>query len=123
MDQLKSSRVVLVVEDEALIRMYAAEVLQELGFTVIEAADGEAALRILDERADTGVLFTDVNMPGPIDGLKLARLARSRRPELLVVVVSGKPLPSESELPERGCFLPKPYEPHHVASVMRELLA
>lgn len=100
--------VVLVVEDEPLVRMLYGDVLEEAGFKVVTAADASEALAILAARPDIAVMLTDVNMPGDMDGLALARYAGKRWPNLAVLVLSGRVRPSPEDVP-RGClFIPKP---------------
>jgi DNA-binding response OmpR family regulator len=113
--------VVLVAEDEALIRMVAADALREEGFVAIEAGHAIAALDICTERADeVDVLFTDIRMPGPIDGLELARRVRERWPWILVVMASGNLSVPVHELPAGARFLPKPYQMRRVVELIRE---
>ena len=101
--------VVLLVEDEPLTRMDACAALQESGFEVLDAENVEAALQLVRERPDIAVLITDVQMPGPMDGLILARVIRTLRPDIHVVVTSGGLRLKAEDLP-RGCaFVPKPY--------------
>jgi len=114
---------VLVVEDEMLIRIFAADSLQENGFNVLEAADAAEALRILDEHDDVDVLFTDVNMPGPMDGVALAGLMHDRRPELGLIITSGRGAPDLAGLPITSLYLAKPYLPQQLrAAVERQTL-
>ena len=101
--------VILLVEDEALVRMIAAEVLSEAGFTVLESANAEEALTVLQTRSDVQVLFTDVNMPGPLDGLGLANLVHSGMPGVGILIGSGRIRPSRAELPPGARFIAKPY--------------
>lgn len=101
--------------------MVAAEGLYDAGFDVIEASSADDALRILNSRGDVGVLFTDVNMPGSVDGVELARLVHERWPELLIVVTSGRDH-SRLDLPQEGRFVPKPYKPDDVAHVIEQLI-
>lgn len=100
---------ILVVEDETLIRIIAADALEESGFKVLEAANAAEALIILKDHQEVAVLFTDINMPGDMDGLDLARRVASERPEIKVIVTSGKQWLDSSSLPDDGVFLPKPY--------------
>ena len=81
---------VLLVEDEVLVRLVACDGLEAAGFTVVEANDAQEALDVLASRSDIGVLFTDVNMPGALDGLDLAELVHLRWPHIKLVVTSGK---------------------------------
>jgi len=109
---------VLVVEDEMLIRMFAADSLQENGFTVLEAADAAEALKILDAHDDVDVLFTDVNMPGPMDGIALVGLMHGRRPELGLIITSGRGAPDLADLPGTSLYLAKPYLPQQLAAAV-----
>ncbi|MDB5452790.1 MAG: response regulator receiver [Caulobacteraceae bacterium] len=113
---------VLVVEDEPFVRMIAAEGLEDAGFEVLEADSADAALRILNSRSDVRVLFTDINMPGSVDGVELARLVHERWPELRIVITSGREQPAAAEIPDDGRFVPKPYRPREVAHVIEELI-
>lgn len=101
--------IVLVVEDEVLVRMGAVLYLEDAGFDVIEATNAGEALEVLDARSDVAVVFTDVNMPGPLDGLDLAWEVSRRRPDLPVIITSGRMALGEDQIPARSCFLAKPY--------------
>jgi CheY-like chemotaxis protein len=114
--------VVLLVEDEPLVRMFGADVLEEAGFEVIEAFNGDEALRVLEARPDVGVLFTDVNMPGSLDGLDLARLVHERRPDIKLLIASGQVRLSEEQIPDAGRFLAKPYAPETIVREVRALV-
>lgn len=114
--------VILLVEDEPLVRMFGADVLEEAGFEVVEAVDGDAALAVLETRPDIGVLFTDVNMPGSLDGLDLARVVHERRPHIKLLIASGQVRLTEDEIPDSGRFLPKPYGPDAMLREIRELV-
>ena len=98
---------VLVVEDEPLVRELAGIAISEAGFEVLEASNAEQALNILGSRSDVGVLCTDVDMPGALDGLELAALVHQRWPAIRLVVTSGRPL--RAPVPDAGKFLSKPY--------------
>ena len=113
--------VVLIVEDELLLRMDAAEVIKSGGFEVVEAANADDAIEILEARPDITVVFTDIQMPGSMDGLKLARAVRGRWPPIKIVATSGLVDVGEKDLPEGGRFLPKPYHAKQLAAVLREL--
>ena len=113
--------VVLIVEDELLLRMDAAEVIQSGGFEVLEAANADDAIEILEARPDITVVFTDIQMPGSMDGLKLARAVRGRWPPIKIVATSGLVDVGEKDLPEGGRFLPKPYHARQLAALLREL--
>ena len=114
--------VVLIVEDELLLRMNAVDMIAAAGFEAIEAANADEAVEILENRRDITVLFTDIQMPGSMDGLKLARAVRGRWPPIKIVATSGHVDVAETDLPDGGRFLPKPYSSHQVAGVLRELI-
>jgi CheY-like chemotaxis protein len=102
--------VVLLVEDEPLVRMTAADELEEAGFQVLEAANADVALKVLEVRSDeVQVLFTDVDMPGSMDGLALAEQVHARWPHVLLLISSGYARPHPDEIPDHGQFVPKPY--------------
>jgi DNA-binding NtrC family response regulator len=117
-----SSSIIIVAEDELLIRMVAADALISAGFEVIEVDHADAALNILHARAvEVCALFTDVNMPGEMDGLALAHHASSKWPWIRLLVASGHAQPQADDMP-KGCrFLPKPYDPDHMVSHIRDL--
>src|SRR5580693_9346976 len=114
-------QVVLVVEDEFLIRMHAAEMIQEGGFEVVEASNADEAVAILEARLDIAVVFTDIQMPGSMNGLKLAIAVRERWPPIHIVATSGLVDVRTGDLPEGGRFLPKPYSPAQIIGTLREL--
>jgi CheY-like chemotaxis protein len=115
--------VVLIVEDEFLLRMDAVDMIVAAGFEVVEAGDADEAIEILESRRDITVVFTDIQMPGSMDGLKLARAVRGRWPPIKIVATSGHVGVGKTDLPEGGRFLPKPYSPIQVTVVLRELTA
>jgi CheY-like chemotaxis protein len=90
---------VLVVEDEMLLRMRAVDIVEDAGFTPIEAVNADEALAILESRSDIDLLFTDIQMPGSMDGLKLAHAVHQRWPSIKIILVSGKLTPTEAEKP------------------------
>lgn len=100
------SPLVLIVEDEPLVRELAGVAISEAGFEVVEAADADEALEILEARSDVGVLCTDVDMPGSLNGLELARIVHERWPAMRLVVTSGR---APADVPDDGRFLRKPY--------------
>jgi CheY-like chemotaxis protein len=114
----KSPPVVLVVEDELLPRMLAVEVVEEAGCVALEACDADEAVALLESRPDISVLFTDINMPGSMDGLKLAHAVRDRWPPIKILVVSGQVRLQQTDLPANSCFVGKPYR---TASIVEEL--
>lgn len=112
---------VLIVEDELLLRMDAVDMIAGAGFEAVEAANADQAIEILESRRDIIVVFTDIQMPGSMDGLKLARAIRGRWPPIKIVATSGRAIVEEIDLPEGGRFLLKPYHPLQVAGILREL--
>lgn len=114
---------VVVAEDEALIRELAVDILTDEGFRVLEAAHAAEALQLLHVHADdVHLLFTDIHMPGEINGLALAHHTRSQWPWIAVLIASGRPAPGLHEMPAGSRFLPKPYHPHMVVTHARELV-
>lgn len=120
---MQSRLVVLVVEDEPLLMMMAAEVITELGFEVIEARHADPAIAILEKRSDVHVVFSDVHMPGSMDGLKLAHYVRRRWPPVKILTTSGKARFAVEELPSGGRFMPKPYTAADLGTALREIIA
>ena len=101
---------VLVAEDEPLIRVGMALVIEEAGYQVVEAGNADDALRAIETEGDVGLLLTDVDMPGgSMDGIRLAHLVRGRWPQIKLIVISGKVGVKPGELPEGARFLSKPY--------------
>lgn len=100
--------VVLVVEDDPILRMYAVDEIAGAGFTVIEAADADEAIAILTDRPEIHVVFTDIEMPGSMDGLRLAAFVRDRWPPIQIIVTSGHVAVDKQMLPPDALFLPKP---------------
>ena len=111
---------VLIVEDEPLVRMGAVKIIEDAGFDVIEAASADEAIRILECRSDIRVVFTDIHMPGSMDGLKLAHAVRNRWPPIKIIVTSGRDLITEQDLPEGGRFFTKPYDAIAITDALRE---
>lgn len=111
--------VVLVVEDEPVLRMLAVDMAEDAGFEVIEASDAATALAILDTRDDIRIVFTDVDMPGDMNGAKLAHAIHHRWPPVRLIVTSGYYRMSELDLPKGDAFFSKPYRPSDVVAEMR----
>jgi CheY-like chemotaxis protein len=114
--------VVLIVEDDLLLRIDATSMIEAVGFDVVEAASADDAIKILEVRRDITVVFTDIQMPGSMDGLKLARAVRGRWPPIKIVATSGLVDVGEKDLPEGGRFLAKPYSCEQLAGMLRELI-
>ena len=119
----KAAGRVLVVEDEALVRLSAREGIEAAGFKVYEAYNADEAIRLLEAHPDIELIFTDVDMPGSMDGLKLAHYVRGRWPPVKIIVTSGHVKVTEESLPAGALFLPKPYEPAEITHRVRQMLA
>jgi CheY-like chemotaxis protein len=113
---------VLVVEDEPITRMDVVEQLEEGGFEVFEAPDADRAIKILEANPAIRVLFTDIDMPGSMDGLKLAAAVRDRWPPIRIVVASGLRKINVDALPADSRFFSKPYNVNEIAATMRSMV-
>ena len=111
--------VVLVVEDEPLLRMHAVDMIEAAGFAVVEASNADEAVRLLEARMDIRVVFTDIDMPGSMDGMKLAAAVRDRWPPIEIIMTSGFTMPRLSDIPKRGLFFSKPYDDDKVIGAIR----
>jgi two-component sensor histidine kinase/CheY-like chemotaxis protein len=99
---------VLVVEDEMILRMRAVDIVEDAGFNPVEAVNADQAFSILESRSDISLLFTDIQMPGSMDGLKLAHAVHDRWPSIKIILVSGQVKPSDAERPANSRFFGKP---------------
>jgi CheY-like chemotaxis protein len=113
--------VVLIVEDELLLRMDAVDMIAAAGFEALEAGNADEAIEILEARPDVSVVFTDIQMPGSMDGLKLARAIRGRWPPIKIVATSGRPNVGEPDLPEGGGFCLSPIVRNRLRACWRNL--
>lgn len=114
--------VVLVVEDEPLVRTLEADILLGGGFRLLEAATADEAFELLRSGAEVHLVFTDVDMPGSIDGFEFARLVRQGWPEVAILVSSGKMRPAPGDLPPNAGFIAKPYRPAELVQRVRDAL-
>jgi CheY-like chemotaxis protein len=119
----KLTPVILIVEDEAVLRLMAVGLVEDAGCLPIVANNADEAIAILEERPDIDLLFTDIHMPGSMDGLKLAHAVRHRWPPLKIIIVSGRTRLSENEMPTNCRFFPKPYRADHLVAELRALVA
>lgn len=120
---MASKAVVLIVEDEPLLRMSGAAMVEDAGFEPVEASNADEAILILESRDDVRLILTDIDMPnGSLNGLKLAAAVRRRWPPIEIIVVSGHQVPADKELPEGSTFYAKPYPEHVVIAKMQSLL-
>jgi two-component system, response regulator PdtaR len=112
---------VLVVEDEAFIRMDVVDVLRAAGFEVLEATNAEEAIQMLECNSDVRLVFTDIDMPGSMNGLKLAAAVRNRWPPVRIIATSGHVKIRAGDLPAGALFFSKPYQPLQIIDAIREL--
>ena len=115
--------VVLVVEDEVLIRMNTVEIIEDAGFHVLQATNADEAIALLESRLGIQLVFTDIDMPGSMNGIKLAQAVRGRWPPIKIIVTSGHFKLKAGDLPDGGRFLPKPYNSEQVADLIRDVMA
>ncbi|MEJ7777543.1 MAG: response regulator [Sphingomicrobium sp.] len=118
----KLTREALVVEDEPMTRMVAVDAISEVGVKVYEASDAGEALQLLGEHPQVSLLFTDIELPGGMDGRALAEEVHSMRPDVELIVTSGTNHLSDSDLPDSGTFLSKPYQTEHLQNVVKKKL-
>ncbi len=112
---------ILVVEDEPLLRLMAVDIVEDAGFEALSAATADEALAILEARADVRLVFTDVQMPGSMDGLRLAHAVRDRWPPVELIVTSGRGHIPVNDLPDRGRFFAKPYDVEALSQAFQEM--
>jgi CheY-like chemotaxis protein len=122
MDHSVVPAIVLVVEDEMLLRMRAVDMVEDAGFTPVEAVDADEAVAILESRSDIALLFTDIQMPGTMDGLKLAHAVHERWPPIKIILVSGKLKLANIEIPADSRFFGKPLEAREMIAEMRNMI-
>jgi len=114
-----SQQVVLVVDDEVLMRLNAVEALQEAGCRTYEACEADEAMAMIESHPDISVVFTDINMPGERDGLALASQVHDVRPDIQLIITSGQERPAPDQIPDDGQFIPKPYDMDVVTEIVR----
>jgi CheY-like chemotaxis protein len=117
----QAGNVALVVEDEVFARLYAVQILLDEGFTVLEAEDAAEGLKVLNQNNAVDILFTDISMPGEMDGLALINKAREIRPNISLLVTSGHMQAGEGDVGPGAKFLPKPYTAHALMRAIRQL--
>ncbi|MEJ5979574.1 response regulator [Novosphingobium sp. PS1R-30] len=110
-----------MVEDEPLIRMLAVEMVEDAGFVAIEAVNADDAILILEARSDIRVVFTDIQMPGSLDGMRLAARVRDLWPPIEIIITSGNVTRDKVVLPSRAQFVPKPYRPAEVIGLLERM--
>ncbi|NTF10695.1 response regulator [Agrobacterium rubi] len=112
---------VLIVEDEPLIRMNAVDFAEDAGLRAIEASNADEALAQLDQNDDISILFTDVDMPGSMNGFQLAEVVAQNWPPIGIIIVSGYRRATSGDLPEGGVFFPKPYDIEKVTAALKRI--
>lgn len=118
-----SEIVVLIVDDEPLIRMDLADMVQDAGYVALEAAHADEAIGLLETQPAIRILVTDIEMPGSMDGLKLAAAVRDRWPPVVIIVTSGRVLPATTQLPSETVFLGKPYQGAAMSAALNDAVA
>ena len=117
-----SRPVVLLVEDEPLVRTLQVDILRDADFWVLEAQDADEAFEVLKRRPDVRAVLTDVDMPGSLDGFEFARLVAQGWPKVGVLVISGKTAPEPGDLPPSGRFAAKPVRPDDLVEMLRSVM-
>jgi CheY-like chemotaxis protein len=113
---------VLVVEDEMILRMRAVDIVEDAGFNPVEAVNADQAISILESRSDIALLFTDIQMPGSMDGLKLAHAVHDRWPSIKIILVSGQVKPSDAERPTDSRFFGKPLGVDQIIAELQDMV-
>jgi CheY-like chemotaxis protein len=122
LDRSSVAAVVLVVEDEMLLRMRAVDMVEDAGYTSVEAVDADEAVAILESRSDIALMFTDIQMPGSMDGLKLAHMVHMRWPPIKIVLVSGQLKLADTDIPANSRFFGKPLEAKVMIALMQNMI-
>jgi CheY-like chemotaxis protein len=117
-----SPQTILIVEDDPFLKFLTVNIVEDAGFVALEAADADEAVAILEARSDIALLLTDIDMPGSMDGLKLAHAVSKRWPPIKIIVVSGRVLPADCDLPADSRFFAKPYHGERMISEIRSLI-
>ena len=122
LDRTVAPPVVLIVEDEMLLRMRAVDMVEDAGYTSVEAFDADEAVTILEARSDIALLFTDIQMPGSMDGLRLAHAVHERWPPIKIILVSGALKLEKSDIPPDSRFFGKPLEAKEMIAEIQEMI-
>jgi CheY-like chemotaxis protein len=122
LDHSSVPAVVLVVEDEMLLRMRAVDMVEDAGYTSLEAVDADEAVAILESRSDIALLLTDIQMPGSMDGLGLAHAVHDRWPPIKIILVSGQLKLTSADMPANSRFFCKPLEPKVMIAQMQRMI-
>ena len=122
LDHPVAPAVVLVVEDELLLRMRAVDMVEDAGYTTLEAVDADEAVGILESRSDIALLLTDIQMPGTMDGLGLAHSVHERWPPIKIILLSGQLTPASIEIPADSRFFGKPLEAREMIAEIQNMI-
>jgi CheY-like chemotaxis protein len=122
LDRSHVPAVVLVVEDEMLLRMRAVDMVEDAGYTPVEATDADEAVKILESRSDIALMFTDIQMPGSMDGIGLAHAVHKRWPPIKIIVVSGALKLPDIDMPADSRFFGKPLEAKEMIAEMQNMI-
>jgi CheY-like chemotaxis protein len=122
LDRSRIPAVILVVEDEMMLRMRAVDMVEDAGYTPVEAVDADGAVAILESRSDIALMVTDIQMPGSMDGLGLAHAVHERWPSIKIIVVSGRLKQPNIDLPADSRFFGKPLEAVEMIAQMRSMI-
>jgi two-component system, response regulator PdtaR len=114
---------VLIVEDEMIVRLVGVDAAADAGYEVLEAGSADEALRIIEDAGDIQILFSDIRMPGSMNGLELAQLVHDRWPDIKILLTSGDTWPPKDAIPDEGRFLAKPYKLERLQRELDELNA
>jgi CheY-like chemotaxis protein len=121
LDRSRIPAVILIVEDEMMLRMRAVDMVEDAGYTPVEAVDADGAVTILESRSDIALMVTDIQMPGSMDGLGLAHAVHARWPSIKIIIVSGLTLPN-IDLPADSRFFGKPLESSEMITQMQSMI-
>ena len=122
LDRAKIPPIMLIVEDDMILRMRSVDIVEDAGYTPVEAVDADEALGILQSRSDIALLFTDIQMPGSMDGLQLAHAVYERWPQLKIILVSGQLKLSSAEIPRDSRFFGKPLVSGQIITEMQGMI-
>src|SRR5580693_1723675 len=117
-----AARAVLIVEDEMLLRMRAVDMVEDAGFTAVEAINADDAIAVLESRSDIELLFTDIQMPGSMDGLRLAYAVHERWPLIKIILVSGQLKLTDGDRPADSRFFGKPLDVKQMIATMQDMM-
>ena len=122
LDRSRIPAVILIVEDEMMLRMRAVDMVEDAGYTPVEAVDADGAVAILESRSDIALMVTDIQMPGSMDGLRLAHAVHKRWPPIKIILVSGQLKLANIDIPADSRFFGKPLEAKKMIAEMQSMI-